>query len=83
MGLIFLFSLPILAAWQGQNTAFGITDIIISISMLIFILLEAIADNQQYKFQTSKYDLISNNSKLTGDFKKGFLQYYFLYNAIF
>lgn len=73
MGLIFLFSLPILAAWQGQNTPFGITDIFISISMLIFILLEAIADNQQYKFQTTKHDLISNNSKLTGDFKKGFL----------
>ena len=73
MGLIFLFTLPILAAWQGQNSPFGITDVLISISMLVFILIEAIADNQQYKFQTTKYELINNNKKLTGDFKKGFL----------
>ena len=73
MGLIFLFTLPILAAWQGQNSTFGITDVLISISMLVFILIEAIADNQQYKFQTTKYELINNNKKLTGDFKKGFL----------
>ena len=73
MGLIFLFTLPILAAWQGQNSPFEITDVLISISMLVFILIEAIADNQQYKFQTTKYELINNNKKLTGDFKKGFL----------
>ena len=73
MGLIFLFTLPILAAWQGQNSPFGITDALISITMLVFILIEAIADNQQYKFQTTKYELINNNKKLTGDFKKGFL----------
>ena len=73
MGLIFLFTLPILTAWQGQNSPIGITDILISISMLVFILIEAIADNQQYKFQKTKYELINNNKKLTGDFKKGFL----------
>jgi steroid 5-alpha reductase family enzyme len=73
MGLIFLFTLPILAAWQGQNSPIGITDVLISIGMLVFILIEAIADNQQYKFQTTKYELINNNKKLTGDFKKGFL----------
>ena len=73
MGLIFLFTLPILAAWQGQNSPIGITDVLISIGMLVFILIEAIADNQQYKFQTTKYELINNNKKLTGDFNKGFL----------
>ena len=73
MGLIFLFTLPILAAWQGQNSPIGITDALISITMLVFILIEAIADNQQYKFQTTKYELMNNNKKLTGDFKKGFL----------
>ena len=73
MGLIFLFSLPILAAWQGQNSPIGISDVFISIAMLIFIITESIADNQQYNFQTTKYNLINNNKTLTGDFKKGFL----------
>jgi steroid 5-alpha reductase family enzyme len=73
MGLIFLFSLPILAAWQGQNTPFELADVLISIAMLVFIITESIADNQQYNFQRTKYDLINSNKKLTGDFKKGFL----------
>jgi steroid 5-alpha reductase family enzyme len=73
MGLIFLFSLPILAAWQGQNTPVGISDVLISIAMLVFIITESIADNQQYNFQTTKYSLINNKITLTGDFKKGFL----------
>ena len=47
MGLIFLFSLPILAAWQGQNTPIGISDVLISIAMLVFIITESIADNQE------------------------------------
>jgi steroid 5-alpha reductase family enzyme len=57
MGLIFLFSLPILAAWQGQNTPFELADVLISIAMLVFIITESIADNQQYNFQRTKYDL--------------------------
>lgn len=73
MGLIFLFSLPVLAAWQGENSSLNIYDIVIAILMLTFIITESIADNQQFEFQSNKYKKIDNNESLTGDFKRGFL----------
>ena len=73
MGLIFLFSLPVLAAWQGDSSAINIYDLIIAILMLSFIITESIADKQQFEFQSNKYKKIDNNESLTGDFKRGFL----------
>ena len=73
MGLIFLFSLPILAAWQGEGSAINVYDIIIAILMLSFIITESVADKQQFEFQFNKYKKIDNNETLTGDFKRGFI----------
>ena len=57
MGLIFLFSLPILAAWQGESEL-SVTDLLIAIVMLFLIVIQTIADEQQHKYQTKKYTLI-------------------------
>ena len=73
MGLIFLFSLPVLAAWQGQNSSLNIYDIVIAILMLTFIVTESISDNQQFEFQSNKYKKINNKETLTGDYERGFL----------
>jgi len=72
MGLIFLFTLPILAAWTGGNEI-NFFDYFIGFLMLLFIILETISDQQQYNFQTSKYEKIKSKSELKGDYKKGFL----------
>ena len=72
MGLIFLFSLPILAAWQGEKE-FSNSDLLIAVIMLFLIITQTIADEQQHKYQTKKYKLINENHKLTGDYKKGFI----------
>jgi len=73
MGLIFLFCLPILVAWQGQENAISTFDWIIALLMLLFIITESVADNQQYNFQTTKYKKIKNNQPLDEDYKNGFL----------
>lgn len=73
MGLIFLFCLPILVAWQGEVNPISIYDWIIAFLMILFIITESIADNQQYDFQSSKHKKIKNNKPLDGDFKKGFI----------
>ena len=57
MGLIFLFSLPILSAWQG-NTEMTITDLVVASIMFCLIIIQTIADEQQHKYQTKKYELI-------------------------
>ncbi len=73
MGLIFLFSLPILAAWQGSENAINYSDYIISFLMLLFIITETIADQQQYNFQSEKYRRLRNGENLEGMYKDGFI----------
>ena len=53
MGLIFLFSLPILSAWQG-GSELSYLDFIIGGLMLGLIIIQTIADEQQHKYQTKK-----------------------------
>lgn len=71
--LVLLFTLPILLALQFNETPFGTWDLVISVFMLFFIVIEAVADNQHWKFQSSKWKKINNNEALEGDYKKGFL----------
>ena len=71
--LILLFTLPVIIALQWNETPFGFIDGIIAGIMLFFIVYEAIADNQHWRFQSTKWKKINNNEDLTGDYKKGFL----------
>ena len=54
MGLIFLFTLPILAAWQGSENPIYWADYLIAGVTLLLIILETISDQQQYEFQNEK-----------------------------
>lgn len=72
MALIFLFSLPILLDVDAKNTGLNYIDIIAVAGMLGAILLEMIADNQQYKYQTEKYRKINAGEKLEGIYADGF-----------
>ena len=72
MGLIFLFSLPILSAWQGDSEMTN-KDLLVGALMLCLIIIQTIADEQQHKYQTKKYKLIKENKELVGNYKKGFI----------
>ena len=72
MGLIFLFSLPILSAWQGDSEMTN-KDLLVAAVMLSLIIIQTIADEQQHKYQTKKYKLIRENKELFGNYKKGFI----------
>ncbi|KAI7896610.1 uncharacterized protein EV154DRAFT_411187 [Mucor mucedo] len=58
-----------------RTTTLNTLDYIAIISHLTFLLIETIADEQQYVFQTEKYALLSHLkvSQLKGDYKHGFL----------
>jgi len=71
--LILLFCLPALVALQFNNTPLGLLDYMAAGLMLFFIIYETIADEQHYKFQSKKHAMIKAGDKLTGDYKKGFL----------
>jgi steroid 5-alpha reductase family enzyme len=73
-GLILLFTLPMVVAWQGGDTPLGWLDYLAAAAMLGFVVMETLADNQQYAFQTEKYRRIHAREKLDGDYADGFLQ---------
>lgn len=71
--LILLFTLPALVAFQFNDTPLGVMDFIAAGLMFFFIVYETIADNQHWKFQSKKHEMIRNGKELTGNYKKGFL----------
>jgi len=73
MGLIFLFTLPILAAWQGSDKPLYWADYLIAGITFLLIVFETISDQQQYDFQNEKYRKINSGELLDGDYKRGFI----------
>ncbi len=71
--LILLFCLPALVALQYNAVPLGTMDYIAAGCMFMFILFEAVADLQQWNFQSMKHKKIRSGEPLTGDYKKGFL----------
>lgn len=71
--LILLFTMPALLALQYIQTPLTAFDALAAFLMFFFIVYEAVADFQHYKFQSKKRDMIKAGEKLTGELKKGFL----------
>ncbi len=71
--LILLFTLPALVAWQGAEKPISVFDLIIVLAFLAFLVIETIADQQQYDFQTEKYRQLTDiSSPFSGIYDKGF-----------
>ena len=71
--LIFLFTLPILTnLYDHAPSTLGWADYILSFVFVLFVIIEYIADQQQYDFQTEKYRRMYNNEPL-GEYSKGFM----------
>lgn len=71
--LIFLFTIPILAAMQGVGNPLVIFDFLLAGGFLFFVVIETLADQQQWNFQTKKYELIHAAKPLAEPFSKGFV----------
>ncbi len=76
--LILLFTLPILEAWRHSYNALGTADYLVAGAMFLLIVMETLADQQQYVYQTEKHRRL--NAAKNGDasqsndpyYKKGF-----------
>lgn len=71
--LILLFTLPIVVAWQGAETPLNWLDLIAGVSMLTFIIIETIADQQQYEYQEEKYRRKREGLPLVPPYDQGFI----------
>jgi steroid 5-alpha reductase family enzyme len=71
--LILLFSTPLLIAAKYPDTGLNLTDILAASLMLLFIVVETISDNQQFRFQKLKRDIEGSEKPSSVSLKKGFL----------
>lgn len=72
--LILLTVIPALLCASGDNSFNGI-DFVATFLVLFFIIYEGVADIQQWKFQSKKWDMINNGTKLEDlpyPYNKGF-----------
>ncbi len=75
MGLILYFTLPVLLTINAENEALSLIDLLAGVLFVIFLLIETIADWQQYKFQKSKHQMITANQELKEPYNDGFIKY--------
>ena len=70
--LIFLITLPVIAVYAENVAAVGMIDYFLAFLFMAAIFIEYIADQQQYDFQTEKYNRI-NAGKDLGIYEDGFV----------
>lgn len=71
--LILLFSSPLLMAALYNDAPLSVTDLIAASMMLLFIIIESIADNQQFRFQKAKQSACESGHEVGESLRKGFL----------
>ena len=70
--LIFLFTLPVLGCLTPDAAPLGWVDYFLAVVLFGLILIEYVADQQQYNFQTEKYRRIKSGEPL-GLYEQGFI----------
>jgi len=71
--VIFLFSSPLLIASLHKSNPLTFIDVLAAVFMLIFIITEAIADNQQFRFHQEKKSIAAGEFRYKKSLEKGFL----------
>jgi len=72
MGLILLISLPAVRSVDGLSL--GWPDYLIAALLLCFIVIETIADQQQWNYQKEKHKTLATSGELQDKYRKGFVQ---------
>ncbi len=71
--LIMLMTLPTIVALQFSETPLGWLDVLAASLMVLMLLIETVADQQQWQYQSAKKALMEAGQPLTGNYAKGFL----------
>lgn len=71
--LIFLFTLPLLGSVANTVHPLGLWDYLLAVLFLVFLVIEFVADQQQYDFQTEKHRRLKAGEDL-GPYADGFVQ---------
>lgn len=66
--LLLLITVPAYLAYQRAGTPLGVLDILVAAVFLLFFLGEAVADEQQWKFQSAKYAALARSQRPSANF---------------
>ena len=72
MALIALFTLPIVYAWRPDAAAVGTWDYVLAIGIVVLVIWEWLADQQQWDYQQEKHRRKASNEDLGPYYGKGF-----------
>lgn len=70
-GLLLLLALPAYVAWEGRDTAIHSIDAVASAAFLFFWVGEAVADQQQWRFQQDKKRRRARGEPVAAEFFTG------------
>ena len=70
--LILMFTLPSIVAWQGADKPLNALDYLAAALMFAFLIIETVADQQQWSFQKEKYRQIASGKPVEPKYAKGF-----------
>ena len=71
--LVFLITMPALVASETRDHPLGIIDLLASLAMIFFLVIETVADQQQYNFYRKKEEVArSGNENESEEFRLGF-----------
>ncbi len=71
--LVLLFTLPPIVAYEASNKPLGFSDFVLSILFIAMLVIETIADQQQWNFQSSKYRKLASGEPLNDEESQGFI----------
>jgi len=71
--IILLFTTPILMAALHPEKPLAVSDMIAALLMISFLIIETVADNQQFRFQTMKRTASGIVPEYSNSLRKGFL----------
>ena len=71
MGLILLFTLPAVRSIDGSPL--GWADYLLAFLLISLVVIETIADQQQWNYHKEKQKLLATEADLPGKYKKGFV----------
>ena len=73
-GLIWLFSLPPVMAYAGRDKELGVLDYILAAIFIALVVIETIADQQQWVYQNEKHRRLKAGVKPEGEYAVGFVR---------
>jgi steroid 5-alpha reductase family enzyme len=72
-GLILLFTLPMLVAYKSIGQPLTVIEYLLAVVFIVLVILETLADQQQWKYQNEKHRRLKANIAPEGVYKSGFV----------